>query len=351
MSVLEDPRPTIGFVPDPTPLRFDIPVAPGGYAWWYLDAVSDDGTLALTIIAFVGSVFSPGYARARRAMARGGPPADPERCCAINVGLYRSEGRNAWALTEHADFTRSRDALRIGASSMRWRTSAAGHSYLEVEIDELETRFGARRGPPLRGKIRLYPNALFGPRIELDRSRPLQQRGRHRWYPVAPHARVEVEFDAPALRFSGSGYHDVNEGDEGLELGFGSWNWSRTQLDRERTAILYDVVTRERGIDARGWLFTPERRAVELIEPESLGRATALARTRWGVDRAIRSDNGHTPTLISTLEDTPFYSRNLVATRIAGHAATAVHESVSLERFAARAVQFLLPFKIRVSSL
>ena len=44
---------------------FDQPVAPGGYLWWYIDAISDDGQYGLTIIAFVGSVFSPYYALAR----------------------------------------------------------------------------------------------------------------------------------------------------------------------------------------------------------------------------------------------------------------------------------------------
>ena len=34
----------------------------GGYAWWYIDAVSDDGRDAIAIIAFLGSVFSPYYA-------------------------------------------------------------------------------------------------------------------------------------------------------------------------------------------------------------------------------------------------------------------------------------------------
>ena len=46
--------------------RFDQAVPPGGYAWWYVDALSDDGRHALTIIAFIGSVFSPYYAAARR---------------------------------------------------------------------------------------------------------------------------------------------------------------------------------------------------------------------------------------------------------------------------------------------
>ena len=38
---------------------FDQEVAPGGYAWWYVDAISDDRQHGLTVIAFIGSVFSP----------------------------------------------------------------------------------------------------------------------------------------------------------------------------------------------------------------------------------------------------------------------------------------------------
>ena len=51
-------------------LRFDTPVPDGGYAWWYLDALSDDGRHGLTVIAFIGSVFSPYYAWARTSRAR-----------------------------------------------------------------------------------------------------------------------------------------------------------------------------------------------------------------------------------------------------------------------------------------
>ena len=58
-----------------SPAAFDQPVAPGGYAWWYVDALSDDGLHGITLIGFIGSVFSPYYAWARR---RGG--GDP---CAL----------------------------------------------------------------------------------------------------------------------------------------------------------------------------------------------------------------------------------------------------------------------------
>lgn len=343
VSSLDQEPPADAFIPDPAPLRFDLPVAPGGYAWWYLDVLSDDKALALTIIAFVGSVFSPHYASARRIAARGGEPAVPERFAAINVALVGRDGREHWALNEQSELTRTTERASIGRSSLSWQTDARGQ-HLLVELDEHETRFGARRGAPLRGRIRLYPTALFGPRIELDRARPV---ARHRWYPVAPHARAEVELESPALRFSGSGYHDVNSGDEALEHGFSAWTWSRAELDAERTAILYDLQPREGPADPRGWVFCTKRRTIVELAPETLAPAHALPPTRWRVGRAIRSDPGHTPVLIKTLADTPFYSRNLISVRIAGQAATAVHESLSLDRFASRFVQFLLRFKTR----
>ena len=48
-----------------------------GYVWWYVDALSDDGRHGLTLIAFIGSVFSPYYALARRRGA--GDPLAPLR--------------------------------------------------------------------------------------------------------------------------------------------------------------------------------------------------------------------------------------------------------------------------------
>ena len=46
--------------------RFDAPVVRGGYSWWYVDALSDDGKNGITLIALIGSVFSPYYAAMRR---------------------------------------------------------------------------------------------------------------------------------------------------------------------------------------------------------------------------------------------------------------------------------------------
>lgn len=329
----------------PSTLPFDQPVRPGGYAWWYVDALSDDGAHGLTIILFVGSVFSPRYAKARRSLGDHLEHANPERFCAVNVSLYDiANRRNVWALTEHESVSREPSSLRVGESSMRWADPiGADPAELHIELSEHQTRFFGRRGAPLRGHIRLRPTASFGPRIELDR---WQTTPRHRWYPVAPHARVEVEFESPQLRFAGSGYHDANEGDEGLEHAFRSWNWSRCELG-DQTVIAYDVVDLQDQPHARAWRFMPSASAIEDIPDHALGPAGVLASTSWRVPRAIRSDLDHPPKLRCTLEDSPFYSRSLVDVQLGGRSGVAIHESLSLERFASGWVRFLLPFKIR----
>ncbi len=86
-------RPAGGGEPAQRP-RFDEVVPPNGYRWWYIDALSADARHGLTIIGFVGSVFSPYYAWARR---KG--PADAGNHCAINVALYGDAGHR-WSMTE-----------------------------------------------------------------------------------------------------------------------------------------------------------------------------------------------------------------------------------------------------------
>lgn len=321
-------------VADPRPRRFDFEVARNGYAWWYLDALADDGQLGMTLIFFVGSVFSPHYARARQ--RDGG--CDPERFCALNIALYRPGG-DRWSLCEQRKFARSRDAFSVGASELRWQGGE-----LLATLDAREVRFGGRAGRPIRGRVRLRPAQCFAPRIALDRWR---DRPRHRWYPVAPHAEVEVELDEPALRFRGSGYHDVNEGDEPLEAGFSSWNWSRARLGDDGSAALYDVVDPSGQLHPRGFRFDLASGKSSLIDARELGPAMPLPGTRWRVARATRADPETTPTLVRTVEDTPFYTRSFVASRLLGRSVTAVHESVDLGRFARPGIQFLLRFKTR----
>ncbi len=309
-------------------MNFDAPVPPGGYVWWYVDALSDDGRHGLTIIAFIGSVFSPYYAWARR---RGpGKVADPLDHCTLNVVLY-GQGAGRWAMTERgrSQVKRSATTLRIGPSGLRW----AGDE-LRIDIDEWTFPLPSR----LRGSVRVQPVHRF------DEPYPLATEVDHRWCPIAPVARVEATFDQPDLRWSGDGYLDCNRGDGPLEQTFSRWHWSRAPLPGQRSAVLYDAERRgAAGLQEIGLLFDARAGRVESVDAPA---ATPLPSSRWGVPRVTRSQRGAPPRLLQTLTDAPFYARSLVGATWGGEAVTALHESLSLDRFAAPWVQAMLPFRM-----
>ena len=313
-------------------MRFDGAVPSGGYAWWYLDALSDDRAHGLTLIAFVGSVFSPYYAWARR-----GGMVDPVNHCALNVALYGARGAR-WCMTERGaeNVIRTPRHFAIGRSTLDLTGDA-----LTIAVDEVCAPLPRR----LKGSVRLIPSALGTRSFFLDGA------GRHRWTPIAPCARVEVRLSEPSLTWSGSAYLDSNAGDEPLEDGFQGWTWSRASLP-DGTAVLYDVMKRaaakptaaeHAAAHAAIALRFSADAVAHVLEPPPI---VDLPRTGWRIPRQTRADAGHGARVVETLEDAPFYSRSLLDTRIFGMAAPAIHESLDLDRFRARWVQCLLPFRM-----
>jgi carotenoid 1,2-hydratase len=299
-------------------------VGPNGYCWWYLDATSDDGQHALTVIVFVGSVFSPYYRFARRSGA-----ANPENHVAFNVALY-SRGANRWAMTERSASSLKRDetSFSIGASSVE-RT----RSGLELRIDE--------RCMPvprtLRGSIKVTFEEVLPRAFALDRL------GKHSWRPLAPRSRVELAFDHPNLRWSGDGYLDMNHGSEPLETAFSRWSWSRMHLS-DRTRLLYDV----KESDGRSHCVAVDAVDGEIVPYEAPGAEStvSLPKGLWGMKRWTRSDPGIKPTIVRALEDAPFYTRSLTDASLGGRRGLMVHESVDLRRFVSPVVQAMLPFRM-----
>jgi carotenoid 1,2-hydratase len=60
----------------------------------------------------------------------------------------------------------------------------------------------------------------------------------------------------------------------------------------------------------------------------------------------MSSETGHAPQLVSTLEDTPFYVRSLLRTRLLGEDVTAVHESLDVPRLVSLPVRLMLPWRM-----
>lgn len=302
--------------------QFSASIDRNGYAWWYVDALSNDGRHGLTIIALIGSVFSPYYARARNKGL-----GDPLNHIAMNVALYGARGKR-WAMTERGsgDLMRDSGLLRIGPSCMQW-----GEDGLTIDIDEVAVPFPKR----IKGQIKLYPSAVQ------PIAYPLDQGGIHVWQPIAPVATVEVNLSSPDLSWRGHGYFDRNSGGAPLEDAFQSWHWSRANIEKSAT-IFYDVTPRQGR--ARGLALNINAQGhAEAIQPP---KTAPLATTGWRIARATRSDAGTTPSIISTLEDTPFYARSVVSSRIGGRSACSMHESLDLDRFRMPVVQAMLPFRM-----
>ncbi|MFP4647855.1 MAG: carotenoid 1,2-hydratase [Halorhodospira sp.] len=287
-----------------------------------MDALSDNGRHGLTIILFIGSVFSPYYAWARQ---RGS--AKPDDHCAVNVALY-GDKRGHWALTERDRYAlqRDHDTLTIGPSQARWEDGG-----LTIDLDELTFP----RPAHLRGRVRLTPQVQSDYGLSLDPAR------RHHWSALAPCAHVEVTLDKPRLRWQGHGYLDTNAGDDPLEDGFHGWHWSRSS-DAEGTTVLYDVTPRQGQPYRTALHFGHDGHVHETTPPAP----TPLPKTLWRIQRRTPADAAGQAQLLETFEDTPFYARSLVATQVADRPLEAVHESLDLDRFARRWVQLLLPFRM-----
>lgn len=290
-----------------------------GYAWWYIDALSDDGVHGLTMIAFIGSVFSPYYAWARRRV-----PADPRNHCALNVALYGPRAKR-WSMTERGAGSLSRGAhfLSIGPSHLVWDGTV-----LTAHIQEVAVPFPRR----IHGTVRLTPLAVE------NRVRLLDVDGRHRWQPIAPCADIEVALTGPNLSWRGRAYFDTNTGDRPLEHDFRYWTWSRS-ADRAGTTVYYDVTPWTHGPPRRLAMRYDATGGVTDLEPVA---PASLQKTRWGIPRTIGTNR--VPKLLATWEDTPFYARSIVG--LQDKTTVAVHETLSLERFRAPWVRAMLPFRM-----
>lgn len=222
--------------------------------------------------------------------------------------------------------TRTRDNFVIGPSALSWDGDG-----LTIAIDESSFPLPGR----IRGTVRLRPESITDRAFALDSDRE------HQWWPIAPRARIEVEMSQPDCRWKGTGYLDENFGNTPLESAFERWDWCRTNLGDE-AVILYDIQRRKAGraclalhIDKNGEVGAIESPATVALPPTSI----------WRVPRTTQAEDGRAG-IHRTLEDTPFYARSEIITRLLGRDCVAMHESIALNRLRSPIVKSLLPYKM-----
>ncbi|WP_425260232.1 carotenoid 1,2-hydratase [Rubrivivax sp. RP6-9] len=246
----------------------------------------------------------------------------------LNVALYGDCRR--WTMTERGrrHGRRSERDFAIGPSHLHWD----GHS-LQIEIDEVGMPLPQR----VRGRVRVWPQGL---------SRfvtPLDDGGRHRWGPIGPVSRVEVDFEQPDLHWRGHAYLDSNEGDEPIDRPFALWDWSRSAMADGSTAVIYDV-RQKSGVDrVVAQRFAPDGSSQPFEAPPRQDLPGSL----WRIPRAMRSaSDAPAARVLQTLEDTPFYARSVVDSSLLGERVTSFHESLLLPRVVRWPVRLMLPFRM-----
>ncbi|WP_420328696.1 carotenoid 1,2-hydratase [Mameliella sp.] len=279
----------------------------------------DGGGRAVSVIAFIGSVFSPWYAWSGR--------RDPENHICLNVATYGPGGRFAMTDRGRGALRQTPQSLTIGPSSLHWQDGQ-----LDIRVDE-------RGVPPLfgrlRGRITVTPSALT--QVEL----PLTPDGAHVWRPFAPTCHIDVDLDAPGWRWQGHGYFDGNFGTRALEEDFDNWTWGRFPTGSGSTCF-YDARRRDGSSLATAIRFDAEGPARSVTPPPP----ARLRRSLWQVARQTRADPGQAPRQVQNMLDAPFYSRSMVTTRLDGTETTGVHEALDLRRFRSALVKPMLALRV-----
>lgn len=244
------------------------------------------------------------------------------------MALYGQAGKR-WAMTERGRAQVRRDAasFSLGPSRLWWSGSA-----LELVFDERCAPIPRR----IRGRLRLHPGGLC-PFVA-----PLDAAGHHRWGPIGPCSRIEVELEEPALRWSGHAYLDSNEGDEPVDRAFADWDWSRATMANGDTTVIYDVQPQRapRRVIARR--FHPDGSHTSFEAPER----HRLPTSAWRIARHVRAQAPPPPRLERTLEDTPFYVRSQIASRLLGEDIVSIHETLDVPRVTSLPVRLMLPWRM-----
>ncbi|SIS56058.1 carotenoid 1,2-hydratase [Phaeovulum vinaykumarii] len=281
--------------------------------------MSEEGDRAVSVIGFIGSVFSPWYRWSGR--------KNPEDHCCINVATYGRNGRFTMTDRGRAALRQSEDELRVGPSRMYW----TGRQLI-VEVEEISAMPHVSR---VRGTITLTPSALTNVELALTPS------GSHVWRPFAPTAEIEVNLTQGHV-WKGHGYFDANFGTAALEDDFHFWTWGRFPTARGAT-VYYDGVRADDSTFALG-IEVDRDGSVRMID--ELPPQAHFARSGWFVRRDTRADGGFRPRQVLSMLDAPFYSRALVETQIGTERTVGVHEALDLRRFASPLLKPMIAVRV-----
>jgi carotenoid 1,2-hydratase len=227
---------------------------------------------------------------------------------------------------------RSAHHFKIGPSQLTWR---GGQLVIELNELSLPTIQG------VKGQIVLTPLGLS------NQLWPLSGSHEHWWGPLATNNKIELKLEQPSLNWRGTAYWDYNEGSRPINdpaCEYASWDWTRATFANGSSQVVYDV--RAANGQALAPLILDFDISGKAVPVNQAVRFQPLPKTGWRIKRRCPVNTSEAATVMHTLEDTPFYCRDVVSTVLNNQAVVAMHESLDVARLSSTLVQGMLPFKM-----
>ena len=300
-------------------LSVQLKNAPGGFMWWYADAVDDDGN-GFVLIWSWGLPFLPGYASAER---RGMPQMPGDRP-SLNLSVYKDGKLDFYTFQEFEPGEAKWDGDSVWQFGSNRMTSEEvdGRRVFTASIDLGVPGTDDR----LTGSLTIDGVARIGNFDE----RPSMD---HDWSPLTGPATslMDLRFEDRRWRFDGRGYHDRNGGRVPMhQLPFDHWLWGRLPFgDRELIYYLFweadgsEPLCLAMEIDENGHTTTHQNVQVERSE-----RRRGLAGLSWHNQLKILVDGKTWLTVQhpNVLDDGPFYMRYQIRGQHGGASALGMAE-------------------------
>ncbi len=196
---------------------------PGGFIWWYVDHIDQDGNGFVCIWSF-GLPFLPG------ALSEAHAGATPRGRPSVNLAIYKDGNPQFYLLQEYP-------AEAAHWNNNEWTIGAS--TFKNVRRDgryELQVRLNL----PIAGSHE-HMTGQFSLRGALLRGAKGRPNPHHQWSPACGPAHVDAQFETPGAQhtFSGPAYHDRNSGCVPMDqLGIHHWTWGRV-VTKDSTRIYY----------------------------------------------------------------------------------------------------------------
>ncbi len=311
--------------------------SPGGFTWFYVDLIDDQGRGA-TVIWSWGLPFLPGYAGA----ARSGRAERPLDRPSVNVVVYGDRREEFYLLSElpAEDCRWGEDgrSWRLGDCTFTWTDTPGPDGATTIRTLRADLDLALPTGGRATGTLE-----LTGP-LRHDPGRPAPQPAAghgstHAWTPmVTGPARLDLHTPSGTLRVAGRGYHDRNSADRPLhELGIRQWWWGRIALPG-RDLVFYQLLPSQPGAAARDIVVELAADGTcRALEDAGL-QVGRLRRSTWGLrwpTTATFPDPDGRPVQVQVsalLDNGPFYHRYLLHGRCGDDEGYGIGENVVPDR-------------------